>query len=772
MWRASIIGMATACACAWAAPAQAFKPDTHIWLASRVIDELRHHPNGRVIIVVGGKARTFTVSPSVRRAILRYPATYCLGAVGPDALPGIYEGQNAIHPGGTKWGTGEWLDHVLRSATTDEEIAFAYGMIAHAAGDVWAHSYINHYAGNIFLLTDGEVTVEARHMVLEGYIAAHAKWATPSGLTGGQAADALIRRGGGFALPADFLFRTFIESDEASDAFAAGSSNDITAVHNLYKGLGRLAQKDGPADRLHHLIQKAVIYWRTGYNARESELATINKVHQGIQDKTNQSIDKLQAAGNKLRAVNRLWLAKQAGNSEHLFDVVATALNDASKAIKEEQKLEDEAIEAKAKLDKALQLPLIPYTYTCQITELDPILGSIIKKSGVCNGAKQDPSVAILRAAFDQKHQLESTALKSQQDDIQRAKSALDQAYASMLSAYDTETTALNAAINMAQRFETNENPIKSMILAWQSDIKQAMIDYFIANTEAIDRTMVGGDPLDPLSRWLSCRAPTIVGIPSPVMDTTCSAKDTFASIMATLDAIKRVDPIGNELMNLKEEITEQLTQLAKDKALDFASKLTSIDFKAFLNAATLPPTAASLNSQFVTAPAPTRLITASAFNKVVDTDMALDIGGYLDPDKFSPVRNASTLMKMSLLSRGQVALLLGRQLPKSSLNVMSQFAHSIDGDYQWMTLSPKYARTSFPFQAPEDEGLKRSYSYRVYPDWRRPQDRAAFRRIFSGPLNPGFLAGSFSTAVPKDYTFRPTADCPFPNTRQGVDCN
>ena len=59
------------------------------------------------------------------------------------------------------------------NARSGQEKAFAYGYLGHAATDVFAHTYVNVYSGDVFLLTDGEIDNEYRHFALETYIDNH-----------------------------------------------------------------------------------------------------------------------------------------------------------------------------------------------------------------------------------------------------------------------------------------------------------------------------------------------------------------------------------------------------------------------------------------------------------------------------------------------------------------------------------------------------------------------------------------------------------------------
>src|ERR1044072_8518776 len=93
-------------------------------------------------------------------------------------------GQSIIHP----VHTGQWLRYVLDRAWAAQNdpsytgieksqiLAFAYGFLTHAAGDMFAHTLVNEGAKGVFpgvgeILThktDAEIAI--RHLILEGYV--------------------------------------------------------------------------------------------------------------------------------------------------------------------------------------------------------------------------------------------------------------------------------------------------------------------------------------------------------------------------------------------------------------------------------------------------------------------------------------------------------------------------------------------------------------------------------------------------------------------------
>ena len=88
--------------------------------------------------------------------------------------PGINSEETPEAARGRLWQTDDWLCWVraqARAMSPDGlETAFAAGYFMHAAMDMWAHSYVNHYSGDIWVLSE-EQEVEARHMALESVVA-------------------------------------------------------------------------------------------------------------------------------------------------------------------------------------------------------------------------------------------------------------------------------------------------------------------------------------------------------------------------------------------------------------------------------------------------------------------------------------------------------------------------------------------------------------------------------------------------------------------------
>ncbi|NEX94808.1 zinc dependent phospholipase C family protein, partial [Caulobacter sp. 17J65-9] len=166
-------------------PALAWKPKTHVYLAEEALRDATDdgkvtiyetdYRTGRIIGVLG----TFEVDAKILAALRAAPAQFRAGVLGPDAYPDILTGQQIIHPDeadsldGGAGGSNGWLAHLwdrgFVNSSSPQVQAFTVGYLTHAAGDVFAHTYVNYYAGGEFMLTP-DPTNAVKHLILEGYI--------------------------------------------------------------------------------------------------------------------------------------------------------------------------------------------------------------------------------------------------------------------------------------------------------------------------------------------------------------------------------------------------------------------------------------------------------------------------------------------------------------------------------------------------------------------------------------------------------------------------
>ena len=159
--------------------AEAWKPEQHCAMSKIVLDDIWN--DGSVNI----EGVEYPINSLVYGAVKTYPQYYRMGALGIDAYPDFYYSQMFIHPSkdlpdGPETYSYEWPIHLLNRAiqeyyngdyyTSIKAIAFAYGVMAHYAGDMFGHTYINECAGGPWDLTHDGGRNAIRHLIVETYI--------------------------------------------------------------------------------------------------------------------------------------------------------------------------------------------------------------------------------------------------------------------------------------------------------------------------------------------------------------------------------------------------------------------------------------------------------------------------------------------------------------------------------------------------------------------------------------------------------------------------
>lgn len=224
--------IAVAAALLAAPPAYAFKPYTH----AQTGQDARADAIDDGFVTIAG--RQYPVDPAVVAALRDWPSYYNAGVIGPDGFPDLTMGQSIIHPEDT----GLWLRYILDRAWAAQSdpsyspaqrsqiLAFGYGFLTHAAGDLWAHTLVNELAGEVFpavgdVLTDGQAaSIALRHLIVEGYIGD----ATPgfdgnpdrATLPDGDVSDDSTP-GIAFDAPTRFVYETLVRPDAAGAPSAA-----------------------------------------------------------------------------------------------------------------------------------------------------------------------------------------------------------------------------------------------------------------------------------------------------------------------------------------------------------------------------------------------------------------------------------------------------------------------------------------------------------------------------------------------------------------------
>ena len=165
-------------------PAMAWTPTAHVYFGQQALDDALD--DGKVTIAkvdyssgaILGTIGTYAVDAKILAALRSNPAQYRAGIIGPDAYPDILTGQKVIHPGvndtGIPGGSNTWFRHLWnqsKATNTPAVTAFTVGYLTHGAGDMFAHTFVNNFAGGPFAIKPPNGPANAiKHFVLEGYM--------------------------------------------------------------------------------------------------------------------------------------------------------------------------------------------------------------------------------------------------------------------------------------------------------------------------------------------------------------------------------------------------------------------------------------------------------------------------------------------------------------------------------------------------------------------------------------------------------------------------
>ncbi len=173
------VALAAVAAAALPGAARAWKPYTHNYTGQQVMAAIDF---ARSTVSVDGVE--WPLDTRVANAIHDCPGCFYAGTVGPDGFPDLTYGQAVVHPKET----GQWLRLILDSAWAAQAdgrysawekqkiLAFAYGFLVHASGDVWGHTLVNEFAHGVFpsvtLMPSCPdiVPIAVRHILAEGQV--------------------------------------------------------------------------------------------------------------------------------------------------------------------------------------------------------------------------------------------------------------------------------------------------------------------------------------------------------------------------------------------------------------------------------------------------------------------------------------------------------------------------------------------------------------------------------------------------------------------------
>ncbi|MGV8898719.1 MAG: hypothetical protein ACOH2B_05665 [Burkholderiaceae bacterium] len=716
-------------------PASPWGLKTHLWVGQQVVQDVVD--DGAVTIL----GRSYAIPPHVVDAIRFFPDRYLMGHLGPDVFPDPIVGQTTVHPGVEHgWQTDQWVQHLLRSASSAEEVAFAYGFAGHASGDIFAHTYVNSYAGAIFELTNKNSgsEVERRHFVLEKYIEGKTP-PVPAGLATATtfARDKLIfdsqvfkeygRVGTAHHLRAMYLVRESVINFErdignihsqlttwGADYLKAHARLTIdlaTAKHAVQLAEGALKAEE---EALKLMVQvydfaKNRLAEVQDIVKRNPELVTFNEqaLLQATKRAAEAVADAARIAAEVVNAINSLenTINGLADKISNLFcDIIGGVLPECDELRERISNLRDQISGQRQRKEAAEALVRETAAARDQIREKVDSLKQQLDTAakGIADGTYEG---AVRAAELD---------IKLQQELLAQKQKALEEAK-KVQQRVEAELNKVIPVVDQIKEAADRYNPITLALKNWLNDIDIAAEEYVKTSHRASQMMLNNnGSPLDAYKEWFDCYGQVFMAEPRQIGQAGCLLKKHLEDIKNEVDrAIDGLPELIRWLVFPSREITKRAEkelrgQLEKGgvKILAFLTSPTTADFLMLL-ANPENATREKLTLVFREDKSKLRLIRFDDVAALVDRDLALD-GGQLNPAKFAPLNHSVILAKLSLLGPDVLNQLVADLVPsydsphyaaplyrssERNFSLLIDAVRNIDGNHQWQAYGLPYPR-------------------------------------------------------------------------------
>ncbi|HEX2207580.1 MAG TPA: hypothetical protein VHG93_07840 [Longimicrobium sp.] len=782
---------------------------THLWVAQQVLNDVV--PDGRVTLA----GREYPVPADRVHALRNHPRAYRMGHIGPDAHPDVLVGQGVVHPG-DPWPVDAWLRHVIAEAGagSGRNVAYAYGYLGHAAADVWAHTYVNLYAGSVFDVTAEGLDGEIRHLALEGYIDQRVPELRDWRGERLAAAEEHL-----FDAPHDFLRDALIVAPAAAGQYARRpeASAHLVAMRQAWLAAGDLRT-------LVHELATVPPALESGILGQALEAGIRANDHLGILQQQRRLVSAARAALQHRQELIRK--ARDAVTAQR--HLVAAADGAVARFARTERRLIDERARVQAQLiDLSGRIAGTPAKLASQScssvrTPCGWLCGWVVKRvcrqvsvvndayttltaertralhrknalqselstaaAGVRSaGARRTVAAAGLTAAEAQMEVLDagSAVLQRAVDQAERAVAPLEAEQERLEDLARWADTRVGALRDL--QFSLAEGAIDARLAAWEGDMYRAMLEYEIANTGVMRGAVGSGSVLQPLQTWVTCWGPVFATVPREVPELPCGAS---AGVTDGLSMVRRTnaeiaEAAGNLgwLIDPQSRLGGAIEERLRPKLVEAERQILNQVGGGALSTLVLmmhePVDAKLLDGHFSVDRDGEGILLIPDMAARADSDMYVRDGRF-DDTAFHVAANAVTLSKLALLDAAGMRQLLtdlglsGAEIAevREPFNVLFASIHSIDGSHQWIGgPAPEYPRRhgrgpgpserQFGADAPGTPGTL----VWMFSDQRRRE--AVFERLFSGPVAPALETAplrGFRDVLPAGYP-RGTPQDPF----------
>ncbi|MFU2510978.1 zinc dependent phospholipase C family protein [Pseudoalteromonas sp. ASV78] len=713
-------------------PISAFELKTHLYIAEEVYRDLAD--DRRLTISPFG---SFAVDAKIVDSILSNKAAFLYGNLGPDVVPDFVGGQATAHTSvGNGWVTDDWLKFTQpQEVATSEWYAFHKGYLNHAASDVFAHTYVNTYAGGIFDLSDSsDFSIEMRHKMIEKYISQYQPYSVSQDWS-----DPLFSNNSSLLKQIE---NKFIKNHEAANQYELTGISSYLADMRKYRN--DVAKMATPLE----LIKSAL----------KSEL---------------------QSAYSR-KAYYELIADKFEQIHEQQFKEKEKSLLNLSKKFEEVAKL----------ADCAVFFPNDPSAKKAGLcASKKEIEAAILKKAGVDKELEALASGAInfiegnLEEFYNDHPELKELVNPgSTKSDFQGPLQYYTQNEVVQLLAITT------AAIVFGEQINLELLAFNAVTLTFQKESIDKAIEKYVEANALTARDISNGKKLvtslTHLNKWLSCYGPVFTFEYGGVVPPSCTVAEKTIKLKNELEKKIKQEIINNAGSNTQkfidfyatiQETKTELNRLATTLGKNIILSILTKEQKDIIKILTSPSSDQGINALFSQS-GYEDLLRIPDISTRLKSDMDLRLDNTFNPDTFSPVYNAIKLSKLSLLNESEInrlEVLAGASAITDSLahykgqySIIYSWIASLDGNHQWMPISPKLPRSqgvNYPLSE-----TQRSFSLYGGLGWWNSEahKNKLFEKLFKGPSNASIESPIYMglpALLPRESARRNCYSDPFP---------
>ncbi|MGH8492771.1 MAG: hypothetical protein ACRERR_06640 [Moraxellaceae bacterium] len=671
--------------CLFLQSAQAFGPQTHAWLAQRLLSDIGR--DCRLDIA----GRRYSVNPESCAAIRDNPSYFMAGATGSTKFPDPVVARLTLRQGVSKgWSSGEWLQQLVEQADSPQSLAFAWGLVFQAGQEVFANSYVNAFAGAAFSLQADDDVLQ-RYMAIERYIDSH--------LPAAAQVSAPSR------LPLEFLSAFYLENPQVLAQYRQlPAAAHLTAMHDLPVALQASMQE---MESVQIMAAEMLAYYGRmplSHDALREEFGSNPVVRAELV---------ISAASNESR-----WLNAKASQSRYQSalsqaDEKKENLNSAHAALL--QKINEQE-------KQLLKLPSLVKQEDCHtvrkwISSKEWTNNRVCQKTAIANPARSKARARIdadrsrltalnmQRQQEGQQRQMISADLSSANAELQAAEVARQE----KISDPDSLTALLMRRTDAMQSLRVALSTLDELSvlgLQWQSDMVDAGDDYL----------RIAASDVQAYRHWLGCSGRAFLAQPLTAQQTCEEAVSAqqMQDVLGRLELVLRVESLRPlreqyEMVSRHSGLALQQHLATTTKALnDLVAETSPLARLSRLESAQ-PASREHLQDMLATAGAGQQaLLTVRNGADLIDADAGIKQAGPLDAEAFNALQYAERFSRMALLPGPELNRLAGRTAgwyfarwplhPEADVkrySLLFTALRSMDGNQQWQPYGLPYARAA-----------------------------------------------------------------------------